>query len=100
MSASTWQVCPRCTARAQQPAIEAIQRMTDAYGHVTMDEFEALREQAASITPEPLTPTFRETYSVTGVSDSRIVFIYSGLCSVCGLTVGFNDEHAVTWDQP
>ena len=93
MSASDWEVCPRCLDRAQAERATKQADAVEAYGKVTPEAYEAMCLAAAAPIEQDKMVTFREDYEFYGVADGVIHASYSGHCSVCGLGLDFADEH-------
>jgi len=91
MSADNWAVCPRCRDLAKVERDARFQAAVDAYGKVTPEEYERLRDKAL----EPFDgefATFREDYEFYGANEGTITASYSGHCSTCGLDAQFSYE--------
>ena len=98
MSADNWAVCPRCEKKRQAKIRETEAEVTAAYGKVSVDKFDAMRESLAELrTAEPV-QTFREDYEVTGAEDGVVVVSYSGHCRVCRLACTFRHEEPLDVD--
>lgn len=99
MSADRWSVCPRCKRRRQAKANAAAEDAREAYGKVSVEEFDRLRAAAETlqrgVTEADL--TFREDYQVTGIEDEEVAVSYFGRCTTCGLEVAFEHRHPVRW---
>lgn len=89
MSASNWDICPRCKARELSRIADAKERADHAYGAVPVEEFDRLRAEADKPFNEETFRTFREDYEFYGAEDGAITATYSGECSVCGLSCSF-----------
>jgi predicted DsbA family dithiol-disulfide isomerase len=97
MSASNWAVCPACLKAQDDLAKLLAKKAEDAYGTVTVAEFDAMRataEQAAEAALN-LRATFREDYEIYGAVAGTVVVDYSGHCTECDLGVDFKDEHPI-----
>lgn len=99
MSADRWSWCPRCKRRRQAKADAAAQDVKEAYGTVSIEEFDRLRTAAEvlQLDVEDADPSFREDFEVTGIEDEEVVVGYYGRCQVCGLEVAFDYRHPVRW---
>lgn len=84
MSASNWDICPRCLATAKADLDKASAEVYAQYGKVSADEFDRLRDELPEFNPEDHR-TFREDYEFYGAADGEIKATYSGKCSTCGL---------------
>ena len=93
MSASNWQVCPRCLHRAKVEAAETRAAVMALYGTVPVEEFDAKREALTEPDPEVFT-TFREDYEFWGADEGHVQAKYSGTCSTCGLNVELRADRA------
>lgn len=102
MSADNWAQCPRCTAEgaaeleARGAAIQAL------YGAAPVDEFDKARRLLAEDTANfaKRSPTFREDYDIDGAEEGTVTVSYRGSCSVCGLSLRFEDSHPIPdWEK-
>lgn len=99
MSADNWTTCPRCTAKHEAKVKEAAAALAEAYGKVTVEEFDTARAELRAIEQVGPDETFREDYEFYGAKDGTITADYGGECSVCGLTARL--KHSVTfWPEP
>lgn len=98
MSASNWQVCPRCLEKALADKAAAQERARAAYGVQPVEEFDRLRALGDQpIDLESLT-TLREDWDIgiyfvnsledanTTSSAAKFSSHYKGYCSTCGFT--------------
>lgn len=90
MSANNWATCPRCLARAKKVEADQLAAVMDTYGKVSLTEFDAAR---AAIKPvvEALFKTFSENYEIYGAETGEVTVSYAGGCSVCGLSLQFEN---------
>ena len=95
MSADNWAQCPRCAANRQTAVSDLRAKATQAYGVLSVTEFDQLRQSAVDLECESLEPTFREDYEIDGAEDSEVVVIYEGSCARCGLFLKFRDTHSL-----
>lgn len=93
MSADNWAVCPRCRKREEARIADLQRRATEAYGQLPVDEFDALRAEAAKGIDLQKLCTFREDYEIWGADDGTVRVNYSGECQACGLDLHFEHEH-------
>lgn len=91
MSADNWTDCPRCTAKASERIVDLARQLTEGYGVLPLDEFDALRDEVKR--GPQLEETFRENYEFYGAPEGTIVADYSGWCVVCGLKADFKYRH-------
>lgn len=89
MSASNWDVCPKCLTEATKINDKATAEVYAKYGEVSPEEFDRLRKEIAIIDPEDFR-TFREDYEIYGANEGEIQVKYSGECSQCNLGVKLN----------
>ena len=96
MSADDWSVCPKCRDTHAKAAEKAKLDAGEAYGKVSPEEYLKMLEAVTSWkNPAEAEATFREDYEFYGAEDGEIHAIYSGHCSVCGLTCKF--KHSVSF---
>ncbi len=91
MSADNWAVCPRCRQKELDRLGELSQQVSEGYGKLPLDEFDALRVKLAE--GPDFKSTFREDYEFYGAEEGTIEYAYSGHCSDCSLSVEFKGEH-------
>lgn len=86
-------VVPRCLRQARAEREQLERQVTQAYGVVPVDEFDALRARAAVPLDEESLRTFREDYEI-GVDggEGRFFLVYRGGCRVCQLSHRFRHE--------
>ena len=90
MSASNWDVCLRCRAKAEADREARERRAERAYGKVGRAEYERLC--AGAMKPAELPESLREDYEV-GVSHTGQFFVaYDCLCQHCGFSHRFRHE--------
>jgi len=92
MSASNWDICPRCVHRAAQAADREADALRARYGHVPLDEFEAARAAIQPASRENYR-TLREDYEIYGASTGTVTVSYGASCETCGLALEFTDKH-------
>lgn len=68
-------------------------QVTEGYGKMPIEEWDTLREQASRPLDDRERSTFREDYEFYGAETGTITVSYSGSCSVCRLSVSFEEEH-------
>jgi len=95
MSADNWDICPKCVANAVEELEARKAKVQEAYGKVSIEEFEAMRAD----TPETVDPedfrTFREDYEFWGARDGVVHASYKGHCKECGTDLGFKSDHPI-----
>jgi hypothetical protein len=83
VSADNWTQCPCCrqawTDELQRRGVE----VEAAYGKVTPDEYERLREGLRKFAGARRDETFREDYEI-GIDGDFFVVDYCGRCDKCG----------------
>jgi hypothetical protein len=100
VSADNWAVCPACAHRRKQEIDIFRAQVADAYGTLSVGEFDSLRAQLAEMEAKPLPDeTFREDYEFYGADEGTVYVSYSGACQVCDLSVEFRDAHPF-WSAP
>lgn len=92
MSASNWQVCPRCLDRAHTSREAEVARVDAMYGRVPVEEFDAAREAIPDVDPRQMM-TFREDYEFYGAETGKVNARYEGRCTTCGLTASIVADH-------
>lgn len=93
MSASNWAVCPRCKARRQDELRALDIDIAEAYGSLTIEEFDRKRAERDELAVEQPEETFREDDEIHGAEDGVVKVSYSGGCSDCGLSLHFDHDH-------
>lgn len=92
MSADNWAICPRCLDEAKAEAQARFQAAFEAYGKVTPEEYERIRDLAQEPIDKDVLQTFREDYEFYGAENGTVTAVYSGHCSKCSLGVDFKHE--------
>lgn len=95
MSADNWAVCPFCLAQAEAEKSILQSRVLDDYGVLPIEEWDALRAEAAAELDENKLTTFREDYEIY-IADTTVHVTYSGHCQTCGAGVDFKDERTIS----
>lgn len=93
MSADNWGECPKCETQRQADIVALSQKSSDSYGKVSVDAFDAMRQELADLLNNDMDATLREDYEFyldpdTGVFEAR----YSARCTECGWSFKFNHE--------
>jgi len=99
MSADNWAVCPRCEKKRQAKIRETEAEVAAAYGKVSVDKFDAMRESLAELRTAEPEPTFREDYEFYGVEAGVLRIDYGGSCQVCGLEQEFHHAEPLAVDE-
>ena len=97
MSADNWARCPRCHARALAEFEKREKMIEAAYGQVSIEEFDLMRERLDNDREkhENARETFREDYEFFGADQGVVTAKYSGECNVCGLKLKFEENHEI-----
>ena len=95
MSADNWTTCPKCKDTHSAKLAAMFAKVVEAYGKVTVAEFDALRANYDAAAAKPLPQTFREDYEFSGAAEGQVTADYHGSCSACGLEVAF--DHSVAF---
>lgn len=74
MSADNWAICPRCESNAELQALAPV---------VDSEQFR----------------TFREDYEFYGADVGEVHAVYSGRCTVCGISAKI-DHSYIFWNAP
>jgi hypothetical protein len=82
VSASNWEICPRCLAEAENGRDKATAEVYAKYGNVPPEEFDRLREELPVVDPEKHR-TFREDYEFYGAAEGELKVRYNGRCTKC-----------------
>lgn len=93
MSADNWAVCPRCKERHEQAADALRQTADQAYGRLPVEEWIALRNEAAAHAEPYEEQEFREDFEIYGAESGTVKVSYMGCCTRCGLHLEFKHEH-------
>lgn len=92
MSADNWTTCPRC-ADAREDQLRALDiDIANAYGSVSVEEFDRMRRERDDLAAAAPEPTFREDYEFWGAADGVIHVSYSGECTRCHLAHSIEDD--------
>lgn len=94
MSADNWAECPRCRYNEETRVAELQMRATKAYGVLSVEDFDAMRAEAAKPIDENALITFREDYEFYGAEEGDIKIRYAGECMTCGLKAEFTHEES------
>jgi hypothetical protein len=88
MSADNWAICPRCLQQAREANEAECTRVSEMYGTVPVEEFDAARAAIKPVDPEEYR-TFREDYEFYGAEQGEVIADYEGRCSKCNLGGSF-----------
>jgi len=96
MSADNWTQCPHCYTKNRGLADDKDKIAREAYGKVTAEEFDRLRDDAfqfrKAITSDGnFTDTLREDYEV-GIRNGEFYVDYGASCATCGFRFGYKHE--------
>jgi hypothetical protein len=94
MSASNWDECPRCLARARTTEAEQLADVMATYGKVPAEEYARNRMSIPGVREADFR-TFREDYEIYGASKGTVCVSYSGRCDVCGLSLDIEQRHPI-----
>lgn len=92
MSASNWDICPRCKWRHEREAERLRAEANAAYGALLAYEWKKLDEKARKAADRFTETNFREDYEIGGAESGSIVVSYNAGCNVCGLSLKFEHE--------
>ena len=99
MSADNWDRCPRCVQTDATDLAEREAAVAAAYGSVSVDEFDRMRDELGRRRAEhddyASFRTFREDYEIYGAEEGVVTVVYSGACRVCELALKFRHEHRI-----
>lgn len=91
MSANNWTTCPKCKDRAATKQAQAAMDAAEAYGKVTIAQYEHLKLQiveAAKFDRE----TMREDYELGVDQNGRFYVDYSCSCQTCDFEFSYRHE--------
>jgi hypothetical protein len=97
MSADAWRVCPKCKVKHDKAKAEAAEAAKQAYGKVTVAEFDVLRKRAECF-PNQL-QKFTEYYEIYMDKDGTFNIRYDGECEECGFRFEFKHQEKVSLDE-
>ena len=97
MSADNWSWCPVCLAEAARKHAEQRTATNNAYGKVTADEYQRLRNALPDEPPE-VDLTLREDYGLGVTSAGKFYVSYQCSCPACGFGHRFKHEEQLTID--
>jgi hypothetical protein len=86
MTASNWQICPRCRH-------ENTKSIEELYGTITLDKF---MDKLHEVDDDEKYRTFREDYEIYGADVGLIQVDYNGECTECGLRFTFHKEFQIS----
>jgi hypothetical protein len=97
MSADNWANCPRCQKALDGTVDILSRRLADEYGKIPVAAYTDLQNQLAeaAVKAKAGSQTFREDYEIYGAATGTVTVSYGGHCKVCGLDLGFEDEHPI-----
>ena len=95
MSADNWAVCPRCARRHRDKLRAGAAKVAEAYGKVSVEEWDRMRAEQAEREDVGIDASFREDYEFYGAEDGSVVASYSGCCVHCGLSLSFTNTHDI-----
>lgn len=99
MSANNWTQCPRCYETNKVKAEELDRIASEAYGKVSAEKFDELREQARSfrkaiVTDDTFVSSLREDWDL-GIHKGEFYVHYRASCSTCGFEFSFKHKEKV-----
>ncbi len=99
MSANNWGQCPRCYENNMAKAEELDRIASEAYGKVSAEKFDELREQARSfrtaiVKDDKFVSSLREDWDL-GILKRDFFVYYGASCSTCGFEFTFKHEEKV-----
>ena len=93
MSASNWDMCPRCNAKEADELAKAKVRLKAAYGKVEVGEYEVLKDAIAEREKQVMEDTLREDWQI-GVNDFGLFYVrYSCGCTAAGCKFSYEFKH-------
>lgn len=90
MSATDWQLCPRCYAMAEKNHAQRIKDATASYGKIEIKEW--MKENSEAQKPIEHKETLREDYEMFIGEDGLFYVSYSAGCDICGFEHRFKHE--------
>ena len=100
MSADNWAVCPKCKHEAEKALAVLAKQVSEGYGVLPVDEFDALRSKLAEGIDAEKLRTFREDYEFYGAEDGQVTASYSGRCSECKTGLNFEETRGFYTRDP
>jgi hypothetical protein len=99
MSANNWTQCPRCKVVNSAKADEKERIAKEAYGKVSPEHFDTLRDEAKAFrkaisTDDNLCSTLREDWDL-GILEGEFYVYYGGSCKTCGFDFEFKHKEFV-----
>lgn len=99
MSANNWTQCPVCYEANKAKAEELDRIASEAYGKVSAEKFDELREQARSfriaiVKDDNFVSSLREDWDL-GILNGQFYVSYGASCNTCGFDFSFKHEEKV-----
>lgn len=99
MSASDWDVCPKCRRDAASKYVAASAKARASYAKVTLEEYHSLLAAAQEMMPprrEATELTLREDYQLGVDSEGTFTVSYKCSCQHCGFEYSFKQTEKVS----
>jgi hypothetical protein len=99
MSADAWRECPQCLARGENKKKEEAMTAKKAYGKVSMEEFDRIRQaELESDDDTEQLETLREDYEISMQQDGKLYIDYACSCTECGFRANFklNEQYPLS----
>lgn len=92
MSADNWAICPQCKLRGDHKKIHVLVSSKEAYGKVTPEEYENIKQLEMEAAEEEPQETLREDYECYINEDGEFIVDYKCSCDECGFVFRFKHE--------
>ncbi len=90
VSATAWQICPRCYATAVKAHEKELAEVAQSYGKINSAEW--IERNAAAQQPTNLEETLREDYEMLIEKNGNFYISYQASCEICGFEHSFKHE--------
>lgn len=100
MSADNWMLCPRCDERHAGIEIQMRKQLKEAYGKVSAEDYDRLKNELAAHQREVLPDTLREDHSfIFDAQCGELDMYYGCTCTADGCGFKFRYRNTVPVDM-
>lgn len=100
MSASNWDVCPKCVKAKEAADQKAKADVDAAYGKMKAADYLDLLKKTEAKCEEAVPQTLREDWELGISSECKFYVIYKAECRECGFSHSYRHEQAIDLNQP
>lgn len=94
MSADNWTTCPKCEQEKAKNIERKAQEVNDAYGKVSVVEYQHLQKTLDNLINTSLPRTLREDYEI-GIDNGVLSINYEAGCRVCKFHYSYRHNESV-----